>query len=148
MDFFATESRPAYPSVFGCICMEIGWQYESRHIFFKIWTEFPESMEIATWKNVMIMERRWSYRSLRFACLKPFAGLKYTAIPAWSKKFLKQININLAFEALRKLAIFRYGGFEYEAVDDKWLHKTDEEEEECKKTRKQALTRQQPFKKG
>ena len=32
--------------------------------------------------------------------------------------------------ALRKLAIFRYDGFEFEAVSDKWLYETDEEEEE------------------
>ena len=43
-------------------------------------------------------------------------------------------------------AIFLYGGFE--AVGDKWLHETSEDEEECTKPRKQTLTRQQPFKKG
>ena len=35
-----------------------------------------------------------------------------------------------------------------EGVDGKWLHETDEEEEECTKPRKQTSTRQQPFKKG
>ena len=35
--------------------------------------------------------------------------------------------------ALEKLAIFRYGRFEFEAVSDKWhwLHQTEEEEKEC-----------------
>ena len=33
------------------------------------------------------------------------------------------------------------------SVGDKWLHETDEEEEKCTKSRKQTLTRQQPFKK-
>ena len=59
------------------------------------------------------------------------------------------MNIDHALEALRKSAIFRYGGFEFEAdVGDSWLHETDEEEEECRKPRKQAPTTQQPFKKG
>ena len=43
-------------------------------------------------------------------------------------------------EALQKLAMFRYGGFEYEAVGGKWQHESGQEE--CKKPRKQALTRQ------
>ena len=45
------------------------------------------------------------------------------------------------------LAIFRYGGFKSEAVSDKLPHKTDEEEEERTKPRKQTPTRQQLFKK-
>ena len=52
------------------------------------------------------------------------------------------MNVKFTFKALQKLAIFRYGGFEFKAVSDKWLNKTDEEEEECKKPRKQW-----PFKK-
>ena len=40
------------------------------------------------------------------------------------------------------------GGFEFKAVGDRWLHETDEEEEECMKASKQTPTRQQPFKKG
>ena len=39
-------------------------------------------------------------------------------------------------------------GFEFEAVSDKLLHETYEEEEECTKPRKQTQTIQQPFKKG
>ena len=58
------------------------------------------------------------------------------------------MNIEFAFEPLRKLAIFWYGKFEFEAVGDKWLHETNEEEEECTKPRKPTVTRQQPFKKG
>ena len=58
------------------------------------------------------------------------------------------MNIDFAFEALRKLAIFRYGRFEFKAVGDKLLHETDEEQEECTKPRKQTPTRQQLFKKG
>ena len=48
------------------------------------------------------------------------------------------MNKDFAFEALQKLAIFRYGGFEF-TVNDKWLHKT-EEEEECKKTSSDQTT--------
>ena len=33
-----------------------------------------------------------SYRSSTFAYLKPFLGLKYTAGPDWSKKFVKPMN--------------------------------------------------------
>ena len=86
-----------------------------------------------------------SYHSLTFAYFKPFMGLKYTAGPDWSKKFVKPMNTNFASK-LRKLAIFLYGGFE--AVGHKWLHETDEEEEECTKPRKQPPTRHQQFKKG
>ena len=43
------------------------------------------------------------------------------------------MNIDVAFEALWNLAIFRYGGFEFEAVSDKWLYESDEEEGECTK---------------
>ena len=38
--------------------------------------------------------------------------------------------------------------FEFEAASDKWLHETDEEEEECTKPKKQTPTSQEPFKKG
>ena len=58
------------------------------------------------------------------------------------------MNIDFAFKALQKLGILRYGGFEFKAFGDKWLQETDEEEEECKKPRKQALPRQQQLKKG
>ena len=37
-----------------------------------------------------------SYRSLTFAYFKPFPGLKYTAGPDWSKKFVKPMNIDFA----------------------------------------------------
>ena len=47
--------------------------------------------------------------------------------------------IDSAFKALWKLAIFRYGGFGFEAPG--------EEEEECMNPRKQAPTRKQLFKK-
>ena len=40
--------RPAYPSVFARISMEIGRQYRSKPVILKIQIEFPESMEIAT----------------------------------------------------------------------------------------------------
>ena len=35
-----------------------------------------------------------SYRLLTIACFKPFSGLKYTACPDWSKKFVKPMNID------------------------------------------------------
>ena len=65
------------------------------------------------------------------------------ASPDWSKKFAKPMNINLASELTE---VSHHSGFE--AVSDKWLHETSEEKEECTKPRKQAPTRQQPFKKG
>ena len=43
------------------------------------------------------------------------------------------MHIDFAFKTLWKLAIFRYGGFKFEAISDKWVHKT-KEEEECKET--------------
>ena len=77
---------------------------------------------------------------MTFAYFKPFPGLKYTAGPDWSNKFVEPINIDFASK-LRKLAIFLHGGFEFETVGDKWLHETGEEEEECTKPRKQTPTR-------
>ena len=38
------------------------------------------------------------------------------------KVFFKAMNMDFAFEALRKLAIFRHGGVELSAGGDKWLH--------------------------
>ena len=58
------------------------------------------------------------------------------------------MNVGFVFKAVWKLAVFRYDGFEFETVGDKWLHETDQEDEECKKPRKQAPSRQQQFKKG
>ena len=37
--------RPAYPSVFDCICMEIGQQQNTDK-------DFPKSMEIVSWTNM------------------------------------------------------------------------------------------------
>ena len=106
--------------------------------------EFPESMEIAMWMNASslparwIVECWWSYHSFTFAYFKPFLGLKYTASPDWSKKCFKLKNNDFSFEAVQKLAIFRYGRFEFKTISDKWLHKTDEEEKECKKNPKET----------
>ena len=93
------------------------------------------------------IERWWSYCSWTFAYFKLFPWRKYTAGPDWSKKFVKPMNIDFAFKAWRKSAIFTYGGFVNKAVSRKWLHGTEEEEEECKRPRKQAPSRHQPFKK-
>ena len=41
----------------------------------------------------------WSYRSWTFAYFKLFPWRKYTADPDWSKKFVKPMNIDFAFEA-------------------------------------------------
>ena len=67
-----------------------------------------------------------------------FQGISWAEIyiRSWLvKKVFRPMNIDFAFKALRKIVIFRYGRFEFEAVSDKWLHKM-EEEEECKKPRK------------
>ena len=37
-----------------------------------------------------------SYRSLIFAYFKPFPGLKDTASPGWSNKFVEPMNIDYA----------------------------------------------------
>ena len=44
-----TFFKPAYVSIFDCICKEINWQYKQMytHIFQNMGREFPESMEIA-----------------------------------------------------------------------------------------------------
>ena len=42
------------------------------------------------------------------------------------------MNIDFAFEAEQKLAIFTYGGFVNKAVCSKWLHGTEEEKEEAR----------------
>ena len=42
------------------------------------------------------------------------------------------MNIDFALETLWMLALFRYGGFEFKAVGDKWLHETDTEEENAR----------------
>ena len=42
-----------------------------------------------------------SYRLLAFAHFKPFPGLKYTAGPEWSKKFVKPVNIDFASKLYR-----------------------------------------------
>ena len=39
-----------------------------------------------------------SYCSLTFTYFKPFPGLKYTAGPDWSKKFVKPMNIDFALK--------------------------------------------------
>ena len=77
---------------------------------------------------------------MTFAYSKPFPGLKYTASLDWSKQLFKPMNMDFAFEALRKLAILGYGRFKFEIFGDKWLQETVEEEEEWKK---QAPIRQQ-----
>ena len=65
-----------------------------------------------------------------------FQAISGAEVYGWTwlvKKVLKPIDF--ALEALQKLAIFQYGRFEFEAVGDKWLHKTNEEKEECIKPR-------------
>ena len=48
--------------------------------------------------------------------LQAIAGAEIKANPDWSKKVFKPINIDFAFRALQKLAIFRYEGLEFKAV--------------------------------
>ena len=115
-------------------------------------TEFLESMEsINECEFVASKANCWAVMKLLFVDICIFHVFSRAEVYGQSglvKKVFKPMNINFAFEALRKLAIYRYGGFEFKAVCDKWLHKTAEKEEECTKQRKQTPTRQQPFKKG
>ena len=91
----------------------------------------------------------WALVELSFVDICIFQAISRAAMYGrlWLvRKGFKPMNSDFAFEALRKLTIFRHGGFEF-TVSDKWLHKT-KEEEECKKPRKQAPITQQLLKKG
>ena len=141
--------RPAYLSVCDRISTEIGWQYGCTLAFLKIRTQSFQKV----WKSRQFVASEvdhWVLMELSFVGICIFQAISQAEIYGWSwlvKEVFKQTNIDFAFEALRKLTIFWYGGFEFEPVGDKWLHETDEEEEEIMKPRKQTLTRQQPFKK-
>ena len=82
---------------------------------------------------------------MTFAYFKPFLGLKYTANPGQLKTFFVLLfctnEHRLCLQGFTEVSHL-HGRFEFRAVGDKWQHKTEEEEEEYKKTRKQALTRQ------
>ena len=144
--------RPAYPSVFDHICMEIGRQYWCMCVFLKIWTESFQKVwncYVNIYEFVSSEVNHWALMELSFIDIWTFPGLLYAGW-SWIVKilFFKPVNSDFAFETSQQWAIFRHGGFEFKAAGDKWLHKTDKEEEKCRKPRKLALTRQQPFKKG
>ena len=83
-----------------------------------------------------IIEYWWgSYGLVTFAYFKPFPGLKYKAGLDWSKNLLSQWTSTLPWNFMEVSHLPIHGGFEFEAVSDKWLHETDEEEEECTKPR-------------
>ena len=78
-------------------------QYGSMPVFLKIQTH--SFQKVWKWRHERCefvaseADRRalmGSYRSLTFAYFKPFSGLKYTACPDWSKKFVKPMNIDFA----------------------------------------------------
>ena len=95
--------RPAYPSVFDCISTETGRQYGCTPVFLKIQTQSFKKV-CKSWREQMQVRcqriyRRalvGSYRSLTFAYFKPFLGLKCTAGPDWSKKFVEPMNFDFA----------------------------------------------------
>ena len=97
------KSRPAYPSVFDRISAESGRQYVCTPVFLnyghtvsrKYGNRFVNECEfVASKADCRALIGR--YHSLTFAYLKPFPGLKYTAGPDWSKKFVKPMNIDSA----------------------------------------------------
>ena len=103
-----------YPSV----CMRI---------FLKIWTKIPGKYmnhNVNECELVASEVNRLGFVELLFVdvciwCahhLKPFPRLNCRASSAWSKQFFKLMNIDFAFKAFRKFAIFKYGGFEFDAV--------------------------------
>ena len=55
----------------------------------------------------------WALMELSFVDICIFQAISGAD---WSKHVFKPMNINFAFKALRKLAIFWYGGFEYETL--------------------------------
>ena len=147
--------RPAYPSVFARISMEIGRQYESTPIFLKIRTQsfqrvrnhnvkdaslLPAKLIVVRWWGVIVL---WHLHISSY-----FRGWSIWPVLIGPKSLFNQWTSTLHqnFTEVSHLPI--HGGFEFEAVGDKWLHETHEEEEECTKPRKQTPTRQQPFKKG
>ena len=57
--------------------------------------------------------------------LQAFSWADLYGISDWSRKLFKPMNIDFAFKALGKLAIFiYYGGFEFDTVDGKKLMKS------------------------
>ena len=68
---------------------------------------------------------------LTFAYFKPFPGLKYTAGPDWPNKIVKPMKIDFALKLYGSSPTSYYGGFEFEAFGNRWLHEINEEEEEC-----------------
>ena len=102
------RGRPACPSVFAHISMEINQQYGSTPVFLKIQTQ--SFQKVRKWLHERCefiatkADRRalmGSYRSLTFVYFKPFPGLKYAAGPDWSKKFVKPLNIDFASKLYR-----------------------------------------------
>ena len=90
---------------------------------------------------IAIVERWWGI-IVRWH-LHIFQAISGAEVYSWSwlvKQVLQTSEHQLCIKTLVKLAIFLYGRFEFKAVGDKWLHKTDEEEEECSKPRKQTDT--------
>ena len=69
-----------------------------------------------------------SYRSLTFVYFKPFPGLKYTAGPDWSNKFLNQWTSISHLKLYRSQPFSDMVGLNSKLCGDKWLHKTDKEE--------------------
>ena len=57
-----------------------------------------------------------SYHSLTFAYFKPYPGLKYTAGPDWSKKFVKPVSIDLALKLYGSLPSSDMAGLKLSAI--------------------------------
>ena len=128
-------------------CMEIGRSTDVRGYFSKyrrrVCRRYKNS-GVNEFKLISSKVDRWGLIELSFVDICIFQAISRAEAYCqyWLvKKFFKPMNIDFVFKALWKLVIFRYGGFEFKAVGDMWLHETDKVEEECKKSRKQAPTR-------
>ena len=82
------------------VSTEIGRQCGSMLVFLKIQTQSFQKVRKSRCETVANeTDRRvlmGSYGSLIFVYSKPFPGLKYTAGPDWSNKFVKPMNIDFA----------------------------------------------------
>ena len=79
--------------------------------------------------------RRWELSFVDICIFQAISGIEVSGLSWMVKKFLDQWTFTLHQNFMEVSHLPIYGGFEFGAVSDKWLHKTDEEEEECTKLR-------------
>ena len=106
-------SRPAYPSVFDCISTEIGWQYRCTPCFLKYGHRVSRKYGNCNMNEsgcVASEVSRWALMELLFVDICIFQAISGAKIYSCSwlvKKIFKPMNMDFAFEALRKFATFQ-----------------------------------------